>query len=484
MKLRKLMSACLLGMAFVAFGQTHEQGIEYYKAAQYDNAQELLNRNLNNPGTDKALTYYYLGQIAARQGYPTQAAKYFNDGVQADANNPYNYVGLGLISLKNGDLKTAQKYFKDAESKAKKDADVLVDIARAYYDVDPVTYATEIEKKINAAQKKQLDNADLYILQGDMVKDQAFKSEDQKLYGKAAALYEMGIGYEPTSAAGYVKYAQMYSDLRNYPYAISKLKELLNNNPSSALGQRELANAQYENGNYKEAADTYSKYVQNPNHFKSDEDRYAFILFYDKRYKDGYDYATQLFTENPDNFNAQRFQFMNASYIPEMKDQLYPMATNLWKGHVSNPDYKTLSYMDYLLISDEMIANQEYDTALTILSDAIKNMPQYANDFKKSKALAESKLGDYGKATDTLIDYIESIDNPTVTDYYQAGAFALYAGLQRKDGVTPSTQAPFEVNEEEGQKYFNLGKQYTSIGLEMDPSNDGLQTIMDALNQY
>lgn len=483
MKLRMLFSALLVGASATLFAQTHEQGIEYYKADQFDNAKELLTRNMNNPGTDKALSYYYLGQIAVIDKNLSQASKYFNDGLAADPNNPYNYVGLGLLALKNGDAKGAQKYFKDAESKAKKDADVYVDIARAYYDADPVLYAKEIEKRIETARKKQLDNSDLYILEGDIQRDLAIDTEDQKMYGNAAGKYDMAIGYDPTSSAAYVKYAKMFSDIGNLNFAITKLEELLRNNPTSALGQKELANAYYEREDYSKAADAYGKYVKNPNHFKADEDRYAFLLFYDSKFPEGYAYATQLLNEDPNNFSARRFQFMNAAQLDEMKDQMLPMANELWTIHESNPTKNSFAVIDYNLVSNQFINNDKPDVAVEVLNEGIKLNPKYASTFNRSLSDAYAALEDFGKATDARIAYVESLKNPSASDYYYTAVFAYYGGVQRQTGITPGEkQTPFEINEVEAQKYYNLGKDYAAKAVELEPENESYKNFLDALN--
>ena len=61
----------------------------------------------------------------------------------------------------------------------------------------------------------------------------------------------------------YVKYANLFT-MVNPDYAIKMLSNLLANTPDSALGQRELANAYYNNKDFKSAAAEYGKYVQNP----------------------------------------------------------------------------------------------------------------------------------------------------------------------------------------------------------------------------
>ena len=61
MKFKVLVSLMLLGGSLSALAQGYKDGIEYYKVGQYDNAKELLMRNLNDASTKKGEAYYYLG---------------------------------------------------------------------------------------------------------------------------------------------------------------------------------------------------------------------------------------------------------------------------------------------------------------------------------------------------------------------------------------------------------------------------------------
>lgn len=192
MKIKLILSMLAAGtIAAGAQSQGYKDGIEYYKAGQYDNAAEILNRTINDSATDKALASYYLGQTALAKGDAAAAKKYFDQGVAANAECPYNYVGLGALAIKAGDKGTASDNFKLAQKYSKKNAEILVDIARAYYNVDPVAYAKEIDE-YTAKALKQSKNQEpsVFILEGDM----AAAKQD---WGDAAAKYEMAITIDP-----------------------------------------------------------------------------------------------------------------------------------------------------------------------------------------------------------------------------------------------------------------------------------------------
>lgn len=480
MKFKSLLTLCLAGASITAVAQGYKDGIEYYKADQFKNAKELLIRNINNADTDKAASYYYLGCIAMKEGNNAEALELFNKGIESNANYAYNYVGLGAIDLANNLPKAAEKQFKAAEKLAKKDLSVYVAVARAYYNADPVAYSAEIEKKLDKVRKSS-DNfapkdADFYMLIGDM-------AADQSDWGKAASQYEMATSYEPSATEAYVKGASMYLKL-NPTYAIDMLKKLLAMNPTSALGQRELADKYYDTKNYKEAVVEYAKYVKNPNHFKQDEDRYAFLLFFSGDYKAGYDFATKLLAENPANFTAQRYQFMNAAQMPEMKDQLLPMAEALVANHNETNRFAAI---DYTLIADEFKNAKQYDKAISVLEEGIKEMPENAS-FYKSLAMLYVEQNQIAKAADTYKGYITNLANPGFNDKSQYATFCYYGAIEAKATDADRSNALFDeataIAQELAEKYPTVPRGYKMLGdIKVQRANEAEVAVI-AFDEY
>lgn len=480
MKFKSLLTLCLAGASITAVAQGYKDGVEYYKADQFKNAKELLIRNINNADTDKAASYYYLGCIAMKEGNNAEALELFNKGIESNANYAYNYVGLGAIDLANNLPKAAEKQFKAAEKLAKKDLSVYVAVARAYYNADPVAYSAEIEKKLDKVRKSS-DNfapkdADFYMLIGDM-------AADQSDWGKAASQYEMATSYEPSATEAYVKGASMYLKL-NPTYAIDMLKKLLAMNPTSALGQRELADKYYDTKNYKEAVVEYAKYVKNPNHFKQDEDRYAFLLFFSGDYKAGYDFATKLLAENPANFTAQRYQFMNAAQMPEMKDQLLPMAEALVANHNETNRFAAI---DYTLIADEFKNAKQYDKAIAVLEEGIKEMPENAS-FYKSLAMLYVEQNQIAKAADTYKGYITNLANPGFNDKSQYATFCYYGAIEAKATDADRSNALFDeataIAQELAEKYPTVPRGYKMLGdIKVQRANEAEVAVI-AFDEY
>ena len=334
-------SLVLMGASLVANAQGYKDGIEYYKVDKLDNAKELLERNLNAASTDKAEAFYYLGQIALHQGKVAEAAANFEKGIAANAMNPYNYVGQAAIALKNGG--EVKSLLEKARKLTKKDPKLEMEIARAFYDANPTTYAKDIEKCIKNARKWNPNDPDSYIFEADT-------KADKKDWGNAAGIYELAFDKDPNNIEAYVKYANTYFNV-NPQMAIERLEELQAKVPNSALVQRELAEKYYADNLGAKAAEQYGKYIKNPNHFAQDEVRYVQLLFFGEKYKESLDLATSLVNKlSPADskvFYMKRMQLYNLVQLEK-----WPEAVEAGRSFFANAipqgsNYEVRDYTDY-----------------------------------------------------------------------------------------------------------------------------------------
>ena len=334
-------SLILMGASLVTNAQGYKDGIEYYKVDKLDNAKELLERNLNAPSTDKAEAFYYLGQIALHQGKFADAAANFEKGIAANAANPYNYVGQAALALKNGgDVKTL---LEKARKLSKKDAKLEMEIARAFYDANPTTYAKDIEKCIKNARKWNADDPDSYIFEADT-------KADKQDWGNAAGIYELAFDKDPNNIEAYVKYANTYFNV-NPDMAISRLEELQAKVPNSALVQRELAEKYYADNLGSKAAEQYGKYIKNPNHFAQDEVRYVQLLFFGEKYEDSYNLASDLVRKlNPTDskvFYMKRMQLYNLVQLEKWAEAVEAGRSFFANAVPQGSNYEVRDYTDY-----------------------------------------------------------------------------------------------------------------------------------------
>lgn len=406
MKLKFLLSLLVAGtLAAGAQSQGYKDGIEYYKAGQYENARTILNRNLNNQETDQSLANYYLGQVALVQGDKVSAKSYFDKGLSLNPENAYNYVGLGALQLLDGNVSAAQDNFKKAQSLAKKNAEISVAIARAYYNADPVKYAKELGKALDKARKDSKNTEpSIYILEGDM-------AADAKEYNKAAEWYEQAINFDQNNPEGYVKYAKVYFYV-NPKFAIEKLEQLYQMQPNSALAQRELAKTYYDGKYWGKAADLYGKYIQNPNHFPEDKALYSVLLYWAEKYPESLRVANEILAQDPSNFLMQRMRFLNQNATGDYQNA----ADNAKAFFEDNPDAK-FTINDYTTYAEALTNLGQDSLAVVQYEIAVNKNPDNA-DLLKSLSDIYTKNKQYLEAAEAYDAYLQLQEQPSVNDLF------------------------------------------------------------------
>lgn len=407
--------ASIVAVPVFAQSQGYKDGIEYYKAGQYENAKTILTNTLNDATTDKAIANYYLGETELALKDQAAAKKYFQAGQAIDPQDPYNMVGLGSIDLLNGNAEGAKELFKGAQKIAKKNMEVTVAIARAYYNADPVKYAKEIDQYLRKAHKDSKEKEpSIFILEGDM----AYDAQD---FGGAAAKYENAILNDAQNPAGYVKYANAYFKV-NPQFAIQKLEEFLQHSPNSALAQRELAEKYYQADHWVKAADAYGKYIQNPNHFPEDRARYAVLLYYGNKYPESMEIAKDVLNRDPNNFVMQRLLFLN---LAKQEGQAQAAADEAAKFFANNPNgnFTTNDYTSYAdvlsTLGNDSLAVVQYELASQKDPENLDLLKELSSRYTQAKQ--------YVKSADVYAQYISKLETPSANDYFNAAGRYLNA---------------------------------------------------------
>ena len=423
MKINLFLSLVLAGtLAVSAQNQGYKDGIEYYKAGQLENAKTILDRTINDASTDKSLANYYLGQVALGKNDKAAAKGYFEKGISLDANNAYNYVGMGALDLLSGNASAASENFKKASGLAKKNADISIAIARAYYNADPVTYAKEIAKNIEKARKDSKNQASsIYVLEGDMLMD-------QKNYGDAAARYENAMAYDDASPEGFVKFANAYFFV-NPTFAIEKLEEYLKTHPESAMVQRELAEKNFKANYWRKASELYKTYIQNPNHFPEDKARYSVLLYWAENYPESLKIAEEILATEPDNFQAQRMVFLDLAKLERFQEAI-DAGDKFFKAH-PEADFTTNDYVTYAEALNGVDRDEE---AIAMYEKAVANDPQNG-DLLKNLSTVYSQNKQYAKSAEAYDAYLKLQETPSLTDLFGMSGRYLNAALNSTDSV-------------------------------------------------
>ncbi|MBD5203181.1 MAG: tetratricopeptide repeat protein [Bacteroides sp.] len=441
MKLKHFLSFVLGGIALSAAAQGgYQDGVDYYNADRFEQAKIILDNTINDPATNKAVSYYYLGCIEVQNNNFAAASDNFNKGIEADAAYPMNYIGLGELALRNGNKRGAEDLFKDALKYGKKDARVATAIARAYFNADPVAYDKEISKNVNDALKfSKNKEAATYVLMGDMAKANNI--------GQAAGYYEQAMVYDEEAGRinpeAYVKYANLYNKV-NPDFAINKLIELNQKLPTSALAQRELAEKYYDGGKFTPAAEQYGKYMANPNHFQQDEQRYSGLLFYGKKYPESLEIANKVLAKDPDNVYMQRMVMLNKAALEDYNGA-YDAAQKLFahKG-------ATFTTNDYGTYGDVLAALGRPDDAIVAYTSAFEINPEKNKDYLAKISSMYTDAQNYEKAAEFMQRFVD-LGDASLNDYFILSNRYRNLALSQEEGSEERKQSAIN-----GIKYVDL----------------------------
>ena len=385
-----------------AFAESYTDGIEYFKSGQPDRAKIILDKTLNDPSTKKAEAYFYLGEIYSGMNKLDSAGMYYDMGLQADPLYPYNSIGKGKLMLKNN-KKEAEALFKAVIKSDKKNPEIYLAISKAYYENVMPEYQKYLDKALDADK----EYAPIYVFEGDiLVKD--------KKYGEACGFYEMAQNFDENCLEAYVKYSNIYFPI-NASLAIAKLEDLLKLKPNSAIAQRELAEAYFKDSKYNQAVEAYARYMANPNHFESDQSRYAALLFFDKKYQESLDLVDKMIVKNPNDFILKRLA-MYDNY--ELKN--YDKALTAAETFMNTPGNPQFNTQDYIIYANILIENKLADKAIPVLEKAI-SLDQEKIELYKELSEAYRAAGDMLKSADAYNEYMKRNQDVSLTDYFFLG---------------------------------------------------------------
>ena len=436
---QRFMFSLMLGASLVAGAQGYQDGVDNFNAGRMEEAKIILGNTLNDASTDKAVSYYYLGNIDFQEGNLASAKANFNKGIEVNPSYAYNYIGLGEVALKDGNKGEAGKLFDTAMKADKKNTAVMVAVARAYWNVDPVAYAKDIDKLIKKAEKEsKYTEAAVYVLKADMVA----KNDP----GEAAGLYEMAIGQDQeknvVNREAYVKYANTYFRV-NPSYAIDKLKEFYDRAPDSGLAQRELAEKYYDNSQMGSAWKMYEKYVQNPNHFRRDEQRYAGLLYSAGEYLKSIEWANKILNEDSSVYPMYRILMLDYTALKD-----WNAAEEVGRKLFEYPGANLIAN-DYSLYADALSQNGKAPEAVAIYEKAIELNPDRADLLPKLSAVYD-RAGQEAQAVEVMKKYLD-LGNGSVNDLFSmARRYASYARTLEK-GTPERIDAA-----KEGLKYIDM----------------------------
>ncbi len=278
MKHNLLLSLSFLFVAVVGLAQPNtNQGQYFLDDLQYKQARSFfLNRLKASPNDLKTLcslgdTYLYL-QMADSAKY------YYQQASTVDSKSSFPLIGLGKVSMVKGDKIAELDYFDKARKGDKKNVEVYYAISKGCFDLSKKDTATG---NLYLTQGMNLNSkyAPFHVLFGDydMLRHR---------YGTASNAYDRAIFFDPNYALAYRKLGVIHSLGRANRDALTALTKSIELNSDQILVYKNLGDLYYSIQRYPEAEKNYQIYMSRAEVTSDDRERFAFILFYNKKYEE------------------------------------------------------------------------------------------------------------------------------------------------------------------------------------------------------
>jgi tetratricopeptide (TPR) repeat protein len=400
----------ILGFIYLSFNLLHCQDMDkgkwYFGEKQYESAGKIFRTLLEkNPSNAEAL--YYLGQVLYNTGKEDSAEVFYRKGTIADPKYPFNYIGLGKIQL---DKSNRPEWFKNYDKGRKLSADLFgynLEAGEACLSTRTQNFDLS-ENYLEEAQKANAKDCRLLICLGDLY----LKSKSP---GDAVNEYERALYYDKSYTKANLRLGEIYAKASNFRDAITNFNKAIALDTSQILAYKERGDLYYTFAKYDEAKADYDIYMQRSDNTADDKERYAFILFFSKNYKQAKELLNEAIQANPENTVMYRI----AAYI-DYENEDYLSGQHNIEYFFAHHDTSKFISLDYAYYGHLLIKNGQ-DSAGTIQLETALKMDSTKTDLYEEIGKSYSKQKKYLKAIETYEKMIPLNSTNLSNIYYQIG---------------------------------------------------------------
>ena len=285
----------ILGLIFfvgAGFAQQNtNQGQNYLDDLQYHQARSFfINRLKASPSDVRTIcslgdTYLYLQN-------PDSAKLLYQQAATADPKSPFPMIGLGKVAMYKGDKTSELDLFEKARKSDKKNTEVYYNIAKGCFDLAKKDTATG-NRFLTQGMDLNSKYAPFHILYGD------YELIRHK-FGAASNAYERAIYFDANYALAYRKLGVIQTLARANRDALNALTKSIEINSDQIIVYKNLGDLYYGIGKYPEAEKNYQIYMGRAELTYDDRERFAIILFFNKKYAESEKLLDQVMKENAD----------------------------------------------------------------------------------------------------------------------------------------------------------------------------------------
>jgi tetratricopeptide (TPR) repeat protein len=383
MKSMRLLLAIVVAMMTMVEGYSQNDPLKngqfLIKEEQYNKAIEAL-----NSAPESTQKSELLGEVYFKIGQNDLALAAF----QKAAANPESFkglCGLAALDLKNGDKAKAVLAFDKIIKSNKKNNDAYASVIE--YCLAQSTPDTALANKYLAmALKLNFKSPVFHVLHGDI-------NSIAGKYGPAANDYERAYFYDAKYTEAYRKVGVIYTRSKIYKQALEAFNKCIEIDGSQILVYKNLGDLYYMFGKYSDAETAYKTYIDRAESNADDTERYAFTLFYTKKYDEANALLDKLIGKSKSETVIYRLKGYMAN---ETKD--YATSVNYLEKFFEGHDPSRIIISDYTYyarslsnVDKDSLAEIIYEKAIALDTTSVELLEElakiYSRDKKQDKAI-------------------------------------------------------------------------------------------------
>lgn len=288
---RRLFSLIVLVFTvFTGFSQGNsKQGLILLDDNQYHKARNFFLAQIKATPAESR-NYSLLGDTYLYLQLPDSAKAMYQKALELDPKSAFPLIGLGKLAMLKDDRMGKLEFFEKARKADRKNPEVYYEIAKGCFGLSKLDTATG---KIYLDQGFELNSkySPLHIAYGDL------ESLGHR-FGSAVNAYDRAIFFDPTLALAYRKLGMLHTLARSFRDALNSFNKCIEMNSDQVMVYKNLGDLYYLYGKYPDAEKNYEIYISKAEISFDDRERYAIILFFNKKYTEAAKLLEQENTQN------------------------------------------------------------------------------------------------------------------------------------------------------------------------------------------
>jgi len=360
------LAASAIFISVIAHSQTLQDAIKLTNNEEFEKADKAFN-TLQIAQPTVGNIYFYRGENSYNWGKTDSAQNTYQKGINVNALEPLNYIGLGKVQMANGDSKSAMDNFYKAKTISKgKDPVVLDKIAEAYIILAGKDQTSDLLKQavdlLGQAIKLDPTNANYHLDLGD-----AYLAQNPSDGSKSIEEYNTAQSLDPKSVNAMLHMGRLWKNAMDYKASYDYFTKAIKLDSTYAPAHRELAELLYSEGRYDEAIAEYTKYLQ-LNNSLSARSRYGIFLFLAKKYDDAITQLQNVLSKDSSNIILYRLLGYSEYEKKDYKNGLVNM--NKFFAKSKGSKVKLLG-SDYTYLGKLLSKNGQDSLAIVNLNQAV-----------------------------------------------------------------------------------------------------------------